>query len=403
LALTNAEKMMTRLEIENNPAQILPQDAEDALLIGRAWGGGKNGGPSPVLVRGNELCDLVGLAPTVAHLLLLENLAEKLREGDWPVLGILEEAMAGNPGQSEKLHLLAPCDLQAIKACGVTFASSLLERVIEEAAAGDAAAAVSIRTDLKARIGTDLSKIVPGSDTAMALKAELEREGLWSQYMEVGLGPDAEVFTKAQPMSAVGFGADVGIHPQSSWSNPEPEVVLVVTATGRVAGATLGNDVNLRDVEGRSALLLGKAKDNNASCAIGPFIRLFDNEFGIEDIRKAEISLKVEGLDGFLLEGGSNMKEISRDPIDLVSHAAGENHQYPDGFLLFTGTLFAPIKDRDAPGMGFTHHIGDRVSIYSSKLGLLQNRTNTSDKAPPWTFGSTQLFDNLSRRGVLNR
>lgn len=391
------------LDIENNPAQILPQDAEDALLIGRAWGGGKNGGPSPVLVRGTELCDLAGLAPTVAHLLLVPNLAETLREGDWPVLGTLNEATTGKPGQSKQLHLLAPSDLQAIKACGVTFAKSLLERVIEEAAAGDAAAAVLIRADLKNRIGADLSKIVPGSDAAMTLKVELERDGLWSQYMEVGLGPDAEVFTKAQPMSAVGFGADVGIHPQSSWSNPEPEVVLVVSADGNIVGATLGNDVNLRDVEGRSALLLGKAKDNNASCAIGPFIRLFDDGFGIDDIRQAEVTLKVEGRDGFVLEGGSNMREISRDPIDLVSHAAGENHQYPDGFLLFTGTLFAPIKDRGAPGMGFTHHIGDRVSIYSSKLGLLQNRTNTSDKAPPWTFGSTQLFNNLSRRGLLGR
>src|SRR5690606_27366505 len=105
--------------------------------------------------------------------------------------------------------------------------------------------------------------------------------GVWSQYLEVAIGKDAEIFTKTQPMASVGFGAQIGIHPESHWNNPEPEVVLAVARTGKIRGATLGNDVNLRDYEGRSALLLGEAKDQNASCAIGPFIRLFDETFSL--------------------------------------------------------------------------------------------------------------------------
>ena len=383
------------------PGAVLPDDNESALLVGRAWVGGDTMGPSPVLVRGDDICDLSSLAPTMAHLLNDPAKRDLIGSGDWPVLCSVEDILNGEPGNPNQIHLLAPNDLQAIKACGVTFASSLLERVIEEAAAGDVSAAQQIRTELTARIGTDLSMIEPGSAAAAALKEELLRDGLWSQYMEVGLGPDAEVFTKAQPMSAIGYGDQVGLHPISSWSNPEPEIVLVVSDTGDVVGATLGNDVNLRDVEGRSALLLGKAKDNTASCAIGPFIRLFDNGFSIDDVRTAEVSLRVDGQDGYCLKGGSNLREISRDPLDLVEQTIGDNHQYPDGVVLFTGTLFAPIEDHDAPGMGFTHHDGDLVSIQSPRLGLLQNTTTKSNRARPWIFGTTHLFNNLAKRGLL--
>lgn len=395
--------MISKITNEISGKSVLPDDAENAVLIGRVWSGGRDGGPTPITIHDNNVCSLSSLAPTVAHLLNDPAKRAQIRNGAWPVLGTIDEILQGKVGNPDEIHLLAPVDLQAIKACGVTFASSLLERVIEEAAAGDALAAQSIRTELTERIGIDLSTIKPGSPAAMALKEELVRDGLWSQYMEVGLGPDAEVFTKAQPMSAVGYGDAVGIHPESSWSNPEPEVVLAVSATGEVVGATLGNDVNLRDIEGRSALLLGKAKDNNASCAIGPFIRLLDNHFTIDDIRTAEVSLRVDGLDDYCLKGGSNLREISRDPLDLVTQTCSENHQYPDGFVLFTGTLFAPIEDRDAPGMGFNHHEGDLVSIHSSRLGLLQNTTTTSNQARPWTFGTTHLFDNLVRRGLLHK
>jgi fumarylacetoacetate (FAA) hydrolase family protein len=298
--------------------------------------------------------------------------------------------------------LIAPCDVQAIKACGVTFAVSLIERVIEEQAGGDPQKAREARAAISSVIGSDLSKIRPGSPAAVKLKAELEQRGAWSQYLEVGIGPDAEVFSKAQPMSAVGFGADVGLLPASVWNNPEPEIVLAVNASGQVVGATLGNDVNLRDIEGRSALLLGKCKDNNASCAIGPFVRLFDERFTLDSVREATVSLRVQGGDdGFELEGTSRMREISRDPLDLVAQTQGAHHQYPDGFMLFLGTMFSPIKDRDAPGAGFTHHLGDIVTISTPELGALVNTVGHCTEIAPWTFGVRKLYANLAARGVL--
>lgn len=297
--------------------------------------------------------------------------------------------------------LLAPCDLQAIKACGVTFARSMIERVIEEKAAGNPALAERVRERVTALIGDSLRNLKAGSEQAMTVKAALIEEGVWSQYLEVGIGPDAEVFTKGQPMSSVGYGAEVGLHPISKWNNPEPEVVLAVNSRGEVKGATLGNDVNLRDVEGRSALLLGKAKDNNASCSIGPFLRLFDETYSIDDVRNADLDLTVTGEDGFKLAGKSSMKEISRDPLELVSQTIGRHHQYPDGFLLFMGTLFAPVEDRDHKGQGFTHKIGDVVTISNVKLGSLQNTVRLSTECPPWTFGTTALMRNLAARRLI--
>ncbi|WP_374383755.1 fumarylacetoacetate hydrolase family protein [Dongia sp.] len=314
--------------------------------------------------------------------------------------------MANTPSNRRdpaKPYLLAPTDLQAIKACGVTFAASMLERVIEERAKGDPGAAEGIRRVIAKEIGGDLRRIKPGSPEAETLKQALIERGMWSQYLEVGIGPYAEVFTKAQPMSAVGVGADIGIHPESSWNNPEPEVVLVIDPAGRIVGATLGNDVNLRDFEGRSALLLGRAKDNNGSAALGPFIRLFDDTFTIDDLRQADLSVKVTGLDQFVLDDRSSMREISRDVTDLAKQTLSRNHQYPDGLVLYVGTMFAPIKDRGAPGMGFTHKIDDVVTVATPKLGALVNRVRLTTEIEPWTFGSRALMENLARRGLLAR
>jgi fumarylacetoacetate (FAA) hydrolase family protein len=386
-------------------ASLLPDDLEQALMIGRVWRYGEVDGPALVAVRQGELFDISAHASTVADLFERDDLLAVARSGAGESLGMARELLADmlapapRPGAP---RLLAPCDVQAIKACGVTFAVSLLERVIEELAGGDATRAATLRASMQECIGSDLSSIQPGSPAAARLKQDLIARGMWSQYMEVGIGPDAEVFSKSQPMSAVGFGADIGLHRDSHWNNPEPEIVLAVNSRGEVVGATLGNDVNLRDIEGRSALLLGKCKDNNGSCAIGPFIRLFDQHFTIETVRNADVSMQIEGFDdGFHLAGVSHMREISRDPLDLVSATIGSHHQYPDGLVLFLGTMFSPIKDRDAAGAGFTHHLGDRVSISTTSLGALINHVQRSDAIAPWTFGVRALYRNLARRGLL--
>jgi len=388
------------MKIQPTVTQTLPTDAARATLVGRAWVPGEHGGPTPVLLRGDELIDVSGVAATLSDLIELPDPVAAVRAAPARSLGRLDAALAAC-GDTTRLHLLAPCDLQPIKAAGVTFANSMLERVIEEQTRGDPAKAEAVRRQVVAVVGDDLSKVKPGSPPALQLKEVLIKQGLWSQYLEVGIGPDAEIFTKTAPMASVGTGVEIGLHPGSSWNNPEPEIVLVVDSTGRIRGATLGNDVNLRDFEGRSALLLGKAKDNNGSCAIGPFVRLFDAHYGLADVRQAVVRLEVLGDDGFVLEGSSSMAQISRDPLELAAAAIGPYHQYPDGLLLFCGTMFAPVQDRGTPGSGFTHHVGDRVTISNDRLGALVNRVDLSDRIPPWTFGLRALFASLARRGLL--
>jgi fumarylacetoacetate (FAA) hydrolase family protein len=381
----------------------LPADAAQAVLVGRAWVPGE--GAVLVRVTPQSVKDLSRLAPTMSALLELPD----------PVAAVLGHAAPRIAGTAELLRnsawdardprlpwLMAPCDLQAIKAAGVTFVSSMLERVIEEQARGDPARAQSVRAAVVAVIGEDLAAVRPGSAEALRLKDVLVSQGMWSQYLEVGIGPDAEIFTKSQPMSAVGTGAQVGIHPASAWNNPEPEVVLAVNSRGEVRGACLGNDVNLRDFEGRSALLLGKAKDNNGSCAIGPLVRLFDAHFGIDDVRRCDLAMQVVGTDGFVMQGTSSLSRISRDPLDLVHQTIGANHQYPDGFMLFLGTMFAPTQDRVGSGQGFTHEVGDIVTVATRLLGTLVNRVETSDRVPPWTYGVSALMRDLARRGLLD-
>jgi len=386
---------------------ILPHDGTAGTLLGRVWRparDGKPGGPSLVALRADGIFDITRVAPTSSVLLNMADPAARVRGAAGERLGTLEEIVANTTAEKRdeaQPWLLAPIDLQAVKAAGVTFAVSLLERLIEEQAKGDPSRAEGVRQELSAVMGADIARVKPGSPQAEQLKQALIKKGLWSPYLEVGIGPHAEIFTKAPPMASVGYGSDVGIRADSDWTNPEPEVVLVVNARGDIVGATLGNDVNLRDMEGRSALLLGKAKDNNASSAVGPFIRLFDATFSLDDVRRAEVQLDVMGPDQFHLKGRSDLGQISRDPTELVSQAMGQHHQYPDGMVLYTGTLFAPTQARTPGGAGFTHVLGDYVAIHSPKLGTLVNRVNRCDIVPPWTFGTGALMQNLAARGLL--
>jgi fumarylacetoacetate (FAA) hydrolase family protein len=392
---------MTTLRLD--PAATLPADGTAGTLVGRAWLPNVDG-PAVVAVRADGLYDVSRAFPTVRDLAEARDPAAAVAPVEGERIGALADVLANTPEEGRdqtKPWLLAPVDLQAIKAAGVTFAQSLIERVIEEQARGAPEKAAAVRAEVEGALGGAVAGLVPGSPQAAELKRLLQTKGLWSQYLEVGIGPDAEIFTKAPPMAAVGTGASIGILAQSTWNNPEPEIVLAVNASGAIVGATLGNDVNLRDLEGRSALLLGKSKDNNASAAIGPFVRLFDSTFTLADVRRAEVRLTVDGDDGFRLDATSAMARISRDPADLVAQMIGPHHQYPDGAVLYLGTMFAPVKDRDAPGQGFTHHEGDVVTIASEKLGALVNVVTACDRAPPWRFGTAALMRNLAKRGLL--
>ena len=380
---------------------VLPNDVADAVLVGRVWNPAV-AGPCVATVREGSVFDITSrVAPTVRDVCEQDDPADYVRSAPGTRLDSMESLLANQVGDPAVRHLLAPCDLQPVRACGVTFANSMVERVIEERAAGDPKQAEAVRAKIGELIGGSLRDLQAGSEEAARVKEALIDAGLWSQYLEVGIGPDAEVFSKAQILASVGLNAEIGLHPASNWNNPEPEIVLAVSSTGQIVGASLGNDVNMRDFEGRSALLLPMSKDNNASSAIGPFIRLFDENYGLDDVRQAELELRVEGEDGFVLRGHSSMKEISRDPEDLVGQTIGRHRQYPDGFMLYLGTLFAPTEDRDEPGEGFTHKLGDVVSIHSGKLGTLRNRVRLSTECRPWEFGVRSLMQNLASRGLL--
>jgi fumarylacetoacetate (FAA) hydrolase family protein len=384
-------------------ANTLPADAGKAVLAGRVWRPDV-AGPSVVIIRDDNVIDITASFPTMRDLCETADPAGALKGVKGESIGGIAAILANTPPDRRdrnKPWLLAPLDLQAVKAAGVTFITSLLERVIEERARGDFNAAAAIRVEVERLVGKDLRALKPGSPQAEDLKRVLIEQGAWSQYLEVGIGPDAEIFTKTTPMASVGTGMDGGLHPKSTWNNPEPEVVMIVSSKGRIVGATLGNDINLRDFEGRSALLLSKAKDNNGSCAIGPFIRFFDGSYTLDTVRRATVTLSVDGEDGFRLEGSSSIGEIARDPEDLVAQMMGKHHQYPDGAVLFLGTMFAPIKDRDTPGKGFTHKAGDIVTIAEPSLGKLTNRIRSSEDCEPWSFGTGALMHNLAKRGLL--
>ncbi|HMO27359.1 MAG TPA: fumarylacetoacetate hydrolase family protein [Tepidisphaeraceae bacterium] len=390
------------------PRAVLPRGGP---RVGRCWApAGRSGegvaGPCVVTVRDGAVIDLSETFETFSALLNHDHPLEAVRSAKGRVLAPADQVIRDSlyPHRADRLIdeqrvvLLAPNDLCATKACGVTFIRSLLERVVEEKAQGDPTKAADIRAMITHALGDDLSKVKPGSPQTVQLKKKFIDAGIWSQYLEVGIGPNVEIFTKAQPMSSVGYGQQVGVLPDSMWNNPEPEVVLAVSRRGRIVGVTLGNDVNLRDYEGRSALLLGEAKDQNGSSAIGPMVRLMDESFSVADITRLEVRLSVQGLDGFTVTGANRMSEISRSPEEIAQSVVCAHHQYPDATMIYLGTMFAPTEDRSAAGGGFTHHLHDRVEISVPQLGTLVNWVNHTDRIPPWEYGASELVECLVAR-----
>ena len=363
------------------------------------------GGPAPVRIDADGVHDLSRTFATMRAITESEDPASAVWNTPGERLCSVDELVENSwhrGSRSDRARLLCPFDLHAIKAAGVTFVTSMIERVIEERALGDMASAAAVRIALAHLVEGTLASLRPGSPEAAEVRRVLIAEGLWSQYLEVGIGPDAEIFTKAPVLASVGYGAQVGILESSAWNNPEPEMVIAVSSSGGAVGASLGNDVNLRDIEGRSALLLPRAKDNNASCAIGPWIRLFDETYGLDDAANATIELTVSGTDDFALEAHAHVSEISRSIPELVSQLIGPHHQYPDGAALFLGTPFAPVMDRDSLGAGFTHHVGDVATIATASIGALINEVDTSENCPPWRYGLHDFMFDLARRGLLS-
>jgi len=497
------------MSVENT----LPKDWKEGTFVGRVWRADVNGPSVVKLDNEGYLVDITTSFPTVSALCEQENPAEAVKAVTGERIGKLSDILATtarHTKKDDKPYLLSPIDLHAVKAAGVTFAESLVERVVEKMAGGDRDKALGIRIGVLSDIATILKKdgalqtlavlrqrydalqgqadngealrtlgvevaqlrsesinfkeTPPGSKPALQIRdllimkfaafkideavhkyanddpaaAELVRAqltrrfkqvtdavnsgkeegfsdatlkeirdflsglgtGAGKSYIEVGLGPKAEIFTKAQPMSSVGHGADAGYLEESKWNNPEPEVVLVTNSRKEIVGAALGNDVNHRDIEGMSELLLGECKDQNASCAVGPFIRLIDKtSFKQEDIDTMKVEVHVKGTDGFELYSDSSMEKISRKPEELVNQMF-KQHQYPDGAVLFCGTMFSPVKDRDEPTKGFTHKVGDHVTIRSDKLGSLTNRMDYTQNVEPWIYGVGKLMQNLAERGV---
>jgi len=381
-------------------AQVLPSDGYAGTLVGRALFPGVFPGPCVVAIREDGVHNISGTVPTMAQLLNAPNPLATLQRAlrNCVYLGPLESLLENSTPSTHdplKPYLLTPIDLQAVKAVGLTFVNGLLQRF-----ADDNGGAATVAKMEKAA-GVALGKILPGSEEAARLRTALMEDGLWNDTLEVGFGPDVELFTKAQPLSAVGTGAEIAVLPTSKQTFAEPEVVLMLNADGKICGATLGCDMTARDVEARSLLLLGRAKDQNATCAVGPFIRLFDQTFSLPNVQGMNLTYAFEGADDAVFTDTGSMDQIGRGLITLARQVVNEHHGYPDGVALFTGCMFKAPSSRGASDTPFTHQVGDVVIIKASPLGTLINRVNTTDKVRPWSFGMSDLMANLANRQLL--
>jgi len=389
-----------------NMRECLPDECREGTWLGRAWlpasfAPSNIAGPHVITVRDGQVIELSDCFDSIADITRHPTPTAAVQNATGVSIcslnTLLENSLfyklPADIRKSQQPSLLAPNDIQAIKACGVTFVASLIERVIEEKALGNPSKAEEIRAVVHAAIGDNLKDIEPGSPQTEILKAKLIAQGIWSAYLEVGIGPDVEVFTKSQPMSAIPCGSQLGVLETSQWNNPEPEVAFLVSPQGSFLGAALANDVNLRDYEGRSSLLLGKAKDQNGSCPIGPMFRLFDDSYSLDDAANTEVNLSIVGEDGFCSTGENRMSEISRSVDSIIKQVCNGSHQYPDGIAIMLGTMFAPTEDRGEEGMGFTHKVGDRVEISSPKLGKLVNWVNYCHEIPEWSYGIADFVE----------
>jgi len=369
------------------PEFILPPKWEKGTFFGRAMVPGVGASVVALNSHGN----LIDITPfVVASSVLCNNprMLEVLREAreHGENIGGIGEVLANtNRSDNQVPYFLAPIDFQAAVGAGVTYINSWLERVVSAHPK-----LPDLRAQLIAIIGGDNLVVKPGSDTAQKVMEFLESMGIDDDYTKPAFGTHAEIFDKAMSCDAVGPGhismrTDApkrGAPPTAVGS--ESELILIVNKNAKIVGYTVGNDFSAGGFENASHLYLPKAKHYDGSAGMSPLVRVPDESFTAENATSLNITLFVEGRDGFVLRAARkegqvgllspgrsySTGEISRPHTELADQALAVNrHEF--GRAVYCGAGYIPTMNREDPERPtkfneFTHRPGDTVSIIAS-------------------------------------